>query len=185
MLYFFVLLLMPVVDTVLIRAQRRQGHPHRVVDRRSLFVLWFFLAAGLVAAAGLRTITAGWIQLARPLLAAVAVALMLLGMLLRWAAMITLGRFFSAHVEIAAEQPLVTTGLYRHVRHPAYAGIILVAIGIGVTYENWISLLAVTAMVVLGVANRVRIEEKALREYYGAAYEAYYRSTKRFLPFIL
>ncbi len=184
-LYFCVLLLMPVVDTALILAQRRKGHIRRVYDRRSLFVLWLLLVAGFAVAAGLRTIGAGRITLDRPVLAAIAVALMLLGMLTRWAAMITLGGFFSPHVEIAEGQRLIAAGPYRYVRHPAYAGILLVFAGIGFAFENWLSLAAVVLMAALGVANRVRIEEAALREHFGSAYEEYARRTKRFVPFVL
>jgi protein-S-isoprenylcysteine O-methyltransferase len=184
-IYFCVLLLMPVIDTVLIRRQRRMVHPGRVYDRRSLVLLWLCAAGGFVAAAGLRTIETIRILLARAIIAPAAIAMMLVGMVLRWLAMIALDGYFSPHVEIAAGQPLITSGIYRHVRHPAYAGIILVFAGIGLAMENWLSLLAVTGLTAAGVANRVRIEEAALREHFGPAYHEYSRRTKRFLPFIL
>jgi protein-S-isoprenylcysteine O-methyltransferase Ste14 len=184
-LYLCVLLLMPVVDTALIRAQRRSVRPRRLVERRSLFILWFCASAGFAAAFFLRTVAAGRIPLPRPFLAALAVAAMLAGMGLRWAAMLALGRYFSPHIEIAAGQPLTTTGLYRHVRHPAYAGIILVFIGIGVAFENWLSLLAVSLPVIGAISHRVKVEEAALLEHFGGDYKEYADRTKRFLPFVI
>ena len=183
--YFAVLLLMPVVDTALILAQRRAVRSRRLVDRRSRFVLWLCVGAGFAAAFFLRAVAAGRIPLGRPVLAAIAIAAMLTGMCLRWAAMITLGRFFSPHIEIADGQPLITTGLYRYVRHPAYAGIVLVFIGIGIAFENGLSLLAVSIPVIGAIIHRVRIEEAALLEHFGIAYKEYAGRTKRFLPFVL
>jgi protein-S-isoprenylcysteine O-methyltransferase Ste14 len=185
LLYFCVLLLMPVVDTALIRRLRRGARPGHVVERRSLPLLWLCAGAGMAAAAGIRGIAAARIGLARPVIAGITVALMLLGLALRWAAMIKLGSGFSPHVEIGAGQPLITSGIFRSVRHPAYAGILLIFTGIGFTFENWLSLIAVVAGAVIGVANRVRIEEAALREHFGAAYDEYARHTKRFVPFVI
>lgn len=185
LLYFCVLLLMPVVDTALIRRLRRGARPGLVVERRSLPFLWLCAGAGMALAAVLQGIKAAGIRLERSSIAVIAVTLMLLGMVLRWAAMIKLGSSFSPHVEIGEGQPLITTGIFRCVRHPAYTGILLIFTGIGFTFENWLGLIAVFAGAVIGVANRVRIEEAALREHFGAAYTEYARRTMRFVPFVV
>ncbi|MCX6556068.1 MAG: isoprenylcysteine carboxylmethyltransferase family protein [Candidatus Aminicenantes bacterium] len=185
LLYFCVLLFMPIIDTTLIRARRRVAAPGRVIERRSLFVLWLCIGSGMGIAAGLKKITAARIGLASPVIAVAAVALMLAGMIVRWATMLKLGGYFTPHVEVGGGQALVTDGVFRFVRHPAYAGILLVCAGIGLTFENWLSLAAAMAFAGTGVANRVRIEEAALRGHFGPAYEEYARHTKRFLPFIL
>lgn len=184
-IYLCVLLVMPVVDTALIRNRRRAVMPGRVIERRSLFVLWLCIGVGMGVAAGCKQIAAAKIGLASPVIAAAAIALMLTGMIVRWATMLKLGGYFTPHVEVGGGQALVIDGVFRFVRHPAYAGILLVCAGIGLAFENWLSLAAVMALAGAGVANRVRIEEAALRGHFGSAYEEYARRTKRFLPYIL
>lgn len=176
---------MPVIDTALIRARRRSAAPGRVVERRSLFILWLCIGSGMGIAAGLTKIAAAGIGPASAIVAVAAVALMLAGMIVRWATIIQLGGYFTPHVEVGGGQSLVTDGVFRFVRHPAYAGILLVCAGIGLAFANWLSLATVMAFAGAGVANRVRIEEAALRGHFGPAYDEYARRTKRFLPFIL
>lgn len=55
---------------------------------------------------------------------------------LRWWAFWTLGQYFTFTVDVSAEQLVVTAGPYRALRHPGYAGGLLVMIGIGVVYAN-------------------------------------------------
>jgi protein-S-isoprenylcysteine O-methyltransferase Ste14 len=79
---------------------------------------------------------------------------------------------------------LTISGIYRYVRHPAYTGIILVFIGLGIAFENWLSLITVAGLTMAGIANRVRIEEAALLEHYGDSYASYAARTKRFVPYL-
>lgn len=183
--YISLLLLMPLVDTTLLLVHRRKVGPQRIYDRTSLLVLWACVIAGLVGAVYFRAFQVGRMQVHRSVLPIVAIVIMVTGLLLRWVAMITLGRYFSPHVEIAEDQPLVMSGVYRYVRHPAYTGIALVFIGLGLAFGNWLSLVSVVGLTIVGIANRVRIEEAALLEHYGEAFESYAERTKRFLPFLL
>ena len=185
LVFLCVLLLAPVGDTLLIRRLRRGSRPGRVIERWSLPLLWLGLGAGMAAALWLKRFAAFRIGAQPPALAAVAVAFMLSGMALRWAAMRRLGNRFSPHVELGGGQALVTEGVFRLIRHPAYSGILLIFFGVGLTYASWLSLAAVAIAAAAGVANRVRIEEKALREEFGPAYEEYAGRSRRFIPFVL
>ncbi len=184
-LFFFVLLLLPAGDALFIRRRRRSAPPGRVIERRSLPSLRLAILLGMAAAVPLMAVRACRIGWPPPVIAAAAVLAMLLGMALRWAAMARLGSRFSPHVEIGESHELVTDGIFRRVRHPAYAGILAIFLGVGMTYANWLSLAAVAAGAAAGVMNRVRIEEKALRGHFGAAYEEYCRRSRRFIPFVL
>jgi protein-S-isoprenylcysteine O-methyltransferase Ste14 len=56
--------------------------------------------------------------------------LLLLGLVILVIAGITLRSALTAVPEPKAEAPLVTTGIYKRVRHPMYLGLILIAMGI-------------------------------------------------------
>jgi protein-S-isoprenylcysteine O-methyltransferase len=62
----------------------------------------------------------------------VGVALLLLGLLLRWWSIIHLGRFFTVDVVIATDHRVVDSGPYRFIRHPSYSGVLLIIAGVAV-----------------------------------------------------
>ena len=56
-------------------------------------------------------------------LVAIGIAVFLAGKLLKWWAILTLGRFWSFHVLVLPGVPLITGGPYRLMRHPNYVGL--------------------------------------------------------------
>jgi protein-S-isoprenylcysteine O-methyltransferase Ste14 len=93
---------------------------------------------------------------------------------------IALGRSFGL---VAANRGVCTSGPYRFVRHPLYAGYLLA--GIGYVLENP-SLRNIALFAVVGVFQAVRIgsEEECLRA--DPAYRSYCeRVTRRVIPFLL
>ena len=81
-------------------------------------------------------------------------------------------------------QKLVTRGPYRLLRHPAYTGGILVFAGVGLSTGNWISFAAALLAVGLAYAWRIHVEEIALRERFGAEFEAQRRRTWAVIPLL-
>jgi protein-S-isoprenylcysteine O-methyltransferase len=120
----------------------------------------------------------------RPLVFGIGIALMLLGVGLRWYAIWVLGRFFTRDVAVRAGQTVIRTGPYRFVRHPAYSGLLLTLLGLGLTLGNAASVVAILAGAGVGFAYRVRVEEQALCEALGQPYLDYMRQTRRFIPFV-
>jgi protein-S-isoprenylcysteine O-methyltransferase Ste14 len=59
-------------------------------------------------------------------------------------------------------QTVITTGPYRHVRHPMYAGGLIFLLGTSLLLGSWWGLVAVLVLAVL-LGTRIQIEEKALR----------------------
>lgn len=108
--------------------------------------------------------------------------LIVLGIALRWAAILTLRRSFTVNVAIRPDQTLVTTGLYRLVRHPSYTGALLSFAGLAASFSNWITLAVVLIPIATAFVMRIRIEESALREAFGDTYDAYCASTWRLIP---
>jgi len=79
---------------------------------------------------------------------------------------------------------VIEAGAYRWVRHPSYAGGMLMYIGTGLALTNWLSVLIIAVAGALGYIYRVHVEERALLAHLGARYEQYMRRTKRFVPFV-
>lgn len=101
------------------------------------------------------------------------------GATVRQIAIRTLGRFYSHHVMRQDEHRVVAGGLYRFVRHPAYAGMLLANIGFTAFFLNPFS---GVALVLLGAAViwRIRVEEYVLWEIPG--YSGYAAGKARLLP---
>ncbi len=104
------------------------------------------------------------------------------GITVRAAAIITLGRAFSVNVAIRDEQRLKRDGLYRFVRHPSYLGIEIAFFAIGLNSGNWACLLWILLLPTLGLVYRIHVEEQVLRSAFGGEYAAYCKTTKRLIP---
>jgi protein-S-isoprenylcysteine O-methyltransferase Ste14 len=114
----------------------------------------------------------------------ISLALIWAGIGLRWWSFRTLGRYFTFTVMTSANQPVITTGPYRFLRHPSYAAILLILAGIGLSYGNWLSLAALIFLPLIGFINRIRVEEAALSSTLGDAYTTYASGRKRIIPFV-
>ena len=119
----------------------------------------------------------------RPQVTIAGIVVFLLGAMLRWWSILTLGRYFTADVEVRATQAVVQSGPYRLVRHPSYTAILIMLLGLGLALLNWASLVVLLATGLIGLGYRVRVEERALVDALGQPYADYMRHTKRFIPF--
>jgi protein-S-isoprenylcysteine O-methyltransferase Ste14 len=75
---------------------------------------------------------------------------------------------------------LIQDGVYRRIRHPIYAGVILLAIGWGLFMASFAALALALALAVL-LDLKARREEVWLRDRY-PGYAAYAEHTTRFVP---
>lgn len=110
------------------------------------------------------------------------VALLWLGMAVRLWSVATLGRFFRLVVMVQEDHRVVDAGPYARIRHPSYAGVLLSLLGIGVGLANWISILCLVVLPLIGIARRIRLEERVLRSGLGQAYEEYRERTWALIP---
>ena len=106
------------------------------------------------------------------------------GAALRWWAFRTLGRYFTFSVMTDGDQPVITDGPYRFVRHPGYAGAMLVRAGFGLALGNWLSVALAVVVPLVGVIYRIHVEEVALFDALGDDYRSYAADRKRLIPFL-
>ena len=87
-------------------------------------------------------------------------------------------------VSIEKTTVLVTTGVYRYIRHPFYSSLLFLAWGIFIKQITaTLLVLAITATVFLYVT--AKQEESENIEYFGDAYREYMDTTKMFIPYVL
>ncbi|HVT73999.1 MAG TPA: isoprenylcysteine carboxylmethyltransferase family protein [Lacunisphaera sp.] len=111
----------------------------------------------------------------------VGLGLFLAGGALRIRATFALGRQFSPLVTVQAEHALVTEGLYRVIRHPSYAGLLVNMLGWGLAFRSLVGVL-LAVLAIPPVLARIRAEERLLQAHFGRAYDDYRARTARLIP---
>jgi protein-S-isoprenylcysteine O-methyltransferase Ste14 len=110
------------------------------------------------------------------------IVLIVAGLAVRWLAILTLRKYFTVDVAIREDHKVVMTGLYRYVRHPAYLGSLLSFLGLAISFSNWLAALVTFLPITGAFIYRIKVEEKALDDFFGEAYRRYCSSTKRLIP---
>lgn len=157
-------------------------------DKSTLGMIWVVIALSITAGvfvAGSRSLRGALWMFELPeshWIPALAVALFALGLVIRWWAIITLGRFFTVDVVIEKDHEVVERGPFRYVRHPSYTGVLLAFAGWALTLGNWVAILVVLAPIFVAFVRRMNVEEAALRGALGERYAAYMRRTHRLVP---
>ena len=93
----------------------------------------------------------------------------------------TIGKDWSAEVQIKEGHELIRSGPYARIRHPIYTGILLATIGTALAIGEYRGLLAV-GMLLTGFIRKARKEESFLAAEFGAAFNEHRRRTGFFLP---
>jgi len=124
----------------------------------------------------------GRIQTGTYVIGSLGLLFLVAGITIRWAAVYTLGKYFTGTVLIKTDHRLIRTGLYKHVRHPAYAGALLAHLGIGLSFSNWFTLGFSSIPYFVAALYRMRVEEDALADAFGSEYLNYAKTAKRLIP---
>lgn len=161
------------------RTRRSSGN---VRDRGSLIILWPTIFFSITAAFWIGNSRSHNLFAGAQWVAPASLALLVLGLAVRWTAILTLGKSFSANVAIHAAQTVHKTGLFRFVRHPSYTGMLLVFVAIGLATRNWLAFAIVIVFPTAALLYRIYVEEAALTIAFGDGYRDYARTTKRLIP---
>lgn len=114
----------------------------------------------------------------------IGLAMMLGELALRIWSIRTLGKFFTAPVQIVEGHRVIKHGPFAIVRHPSYLGAFVAIIG-GAVFLN-APVGTVTASVLMAIAYKKRLasEETTLLKEFGDDYLEYSRSTAKIIPFV-
>ena len=115
-----------------------------------------------------------------PGLAFVAALVFVIGQLLRYAAIFTLGERWTVRVMILPGAKPISGGIYRFIRHPNYLGVILEIAAVPLLHSAYLTSIIFSIANALLLIWRIRTEEVALNE--NNNYEQVFSNRPRFLP---
>jgi protein-S-isoprenylcysteine O-methyltransferase Ste14 len=79
---------------------------------------------------------------------------------------------------------LVTSGIYKYIRHPLYSSLLLLTLGIFFKLPS-IASGALTVVAILFLIATAKADEAECIQFFGAEYKNYMQKTKRFIPFMI
>ena len=109
-------------------------------------------------------------------------ALLVVGALITFAGVVSLGRWLTPFPQPLPKSQLRTGGAYALVRHPLYSGILFMAFGWSL-YSNSVAGLAFDAMLFVFFDRKAAHEERWLAEKF-SGYAAYRSRVKKLIPWI-
>jgi methyltransferase len=95
-------------------------------------------------------------------LAITATVVFVAGQVLRYSAILALGSRWSVKVMTVPNEPPVTTGIYRWLRHPNYLGVVLEIASLPLLHSGFLTAVVFSAWNGYVLGRRVHAEEKAL-----------------------
>jgi protein-S-isoprenylcysteine O-methyltransferase Ste14 len=164
------------------RPRRRERSPEVRSDRGTalLIIAATGLGVGLAFAAASTGRTA--IPVSRWALLVVGLLLMWVGIGIAIWAVRTLGRLYRPIVAIQEGHDVVASGPYRFIRHPMYAGALLVMLGFGIALGSWLSIALSVLVPLPAYVRRIVVEERTLEENLGEPYRRYEEGKARLIP---
>eukprot|EP00871_Galdieria_phlegrea_P004940 jgi/Galph1/5447/GphlegSOOS_G4095.1 len=115
----------------------------------------------------------------------IGIALVVLGESIRKCGMLTLGSRFSHYVQPSHKTyALETGGIYRYIRHPAYSGWFIWAIGTQITLNNPMATVVFAYITYKFFQQRIAFEENILIQIYGQPYINYRKQVWSGIPFL-
>lgn len=178
--YGFVLIGIWILSEIILGRLKRSGESHSRQDKLSLSVLWVTIMTSIGLGVLFSVLKVAEID--SPYASYIGFALILIGLVIRWTAILTLWKYFTVDVAIASDHKLLVHGLYKFARHPSYTGGLISFLGLGLYLGDWASIAVIFVPVCAAFIYRITVEEKALIAHFGDEYRQYAAKTKRLVP---
>ncbi|UCE14794.1 MAG: isoprenylcysteine carboxylmethyltransferase family protein [Candidatus Heimdallarchaeota archaeon] len=94
------------------------------------------------------------------------------------------GEYGGPKIVIEDKHRLITTGLYRYIRHPMYSGFLLLFFGYSFSFGSIIITVLILIIFFVIFKSRMDLEEKLLLSSFGEEYQSYIERTNRLIPFL-
>jgi len=152
-------------------------------DKRSLLFLWITIPAVLTFSGFITHYKIGP-TLDSIVLQDIGLTVIVIGFIIRWIAVVQLGRLFTVDVAISATHTLKTEGLYKIVRHPSYLGLMLIITGLAVCMPSLVWMAVTIIAVFIAMNYRIIVEEEALTNEFGDQYRDYSEKVSKLIPWL-
>ena len=113
---------------------------------------------------------------------ALAAVFFIIGSLLSWTSVQTLGKQWRIEAGLNADHELVRAGAYRTVRHPIYASMLAMFLATASVVSRWPLFVIGLILFVIGLEIRVRIEDRLLAARFSSEFEDYRSAVAAYLP---
>jgi protein-S-isoprenylcysteine O-methyltransferase Ste14 len=163
---------------------------HKLVRERDRGYEILLLTLGFIGYLGVPAVyaTSSWLAVAdypfQPVMFWAGTAVSIGALYLFWRAHADLGRNFSIKLVIREKHTLITTGVYRLIRHPMYASFLLWSVGQILLLPNWITGVAAIFGFCVVYFCRIQREERLMIDQFGNQYREYMSHTKRLVPYV-
>ena len=107
-----------------------------------------------------------------------------IGISLRLWVVYKLGKLFRRVIVAQPDEHVLTSGIFKFIRHPSYLGLILATVGIVLGWGNIAALLFMVGAVMSGLYPRIILEERHLQQYMTGYAEYMQKTHWRLLPYI-
>ena len=181
---FYSVIFFPVSETVLLLFKRSGNSSAGQDDRGSLKILWLTISVAVAVSVTAASFGTATLPISLILCRSIALTLFLTGFIVRWTAILSLGKFFTVDVSAQQDHALVVRGIYKYARHPSYTGLLLLFAGLAFNFGTWISVTVIIIPITAAVLYRIRCEEILLRKIFGTQYDAYMIRTQALFPWI-
>ena len=179
LIYILILYIAGSIDTILRPLEKEKKEE----EKYAMFIVFLFLANPFVFVLALvehdilfdtRLDVLSWVGLFIYFLAAIVIIM----------ARVNLGKQGTGTLVVRENHELITTGLYKYLRHPMYSGTLLGVIGFALVSQSiFISL--ITFVLYFWIFNkRLIYEEDLFENTFGEKYQEYKVSSYRLIPFL-
>lgn len=181
---FLIFSIIWITSEVLLVVLRRSKNDSQDHDKGSIKWLNITIYTSIILAVSVGFTGIGQILKFILLIPWIGLFLIVIGLIIRWIAILTLRKFFTTNVAIHSDHRIIKAGIYRFIRHPSYSGSIISFCGLGLVFSNWISFLILAVPITIAFLKRIQIEEQALQNTFGEDYTYYCKATWRLFPLI-
>jgi protein-S-isoprenylcysteine O-methyltransferase Ste14 len=188
-IYSWLLILIPTIwaafEVGLVIRDNARGKGKTTKDKGTRSFNFIAIILGLTSAASLNVLSSFYVPGGRAGTGFfIGIAIMVIGMVIRFWSVFTLGKAFRTTIETDQDQKVISNGPYKLVRHPSYSGWLLMCCGYGIALQNWLSLLVAVLFPLIAFLVRIHVEEAALVSSFGSEYVAYQSRTKKLIPWV-
>jgi len=178
-IYILILYVAGIFDTILRPLEKEK----REEESYASFIVFLFFANPFLFVLAIeeheilfdtRSDILSWIGLFAYLLAAIVIII----------ARVNLGKQGNGTLVVRENHELITTGLYKYIRHPMYSGTLLDVIGFALVSQSIIVSLITFVLYSWIFKERINYEEILLEQTFGEKYQKYKASSFRLIPFI-